>query len=147
MPSWIALVLKILCVFYWEECVWVLRIEPSSSVEGGKKWPLCVCCILLPTFMAAGCCVLLLPFVGAFLQCSLLHSWQIVCRGRFSAVQQPLRLHLSISPCFASVNIPLRGTCVWREIPAKHRAWSESMNHAWTCAGNTPFSLWFVISG
>lgn len=31
-------------------------------------------------------CVLLLPFVGVFLQCSLVHSSQIVCRGRFSAV-------------------------------------------------------------
>ena len=109
----------------------------------GEKWPLCVCCVFLPTFMAAGCCVLLLPFVGAFLQCSLLRSWQIVCRGRFSAVQQQLRLYLSISSCFAPVNILLCGCCVWREIPVKHRSWSESMNHAWTWAGNTLFSLWF----
>lgn len=136
----------IVCLLLGRVCVSAQHRAVLFS-RRGEKWPLCVCCIFLPTFMAAGCCVLLLPFVGAFLQCSLLHSWQIVCRGRFSAVQQPLRLHLSISSCFASVNIPLRGSCVWREIPAKHRAWSESMNHAWTCAGNTPFSLWIVISG
>lgn len=129
-------------------CLWVLRIEQSSPVKGGKMASV-RCCFFLPPFMAAGCCVLLLPFVGVSLQCSLVHSWQTVCRGRFSAVHSsssgftfiisyPLAFHQSV-PRLVSI---VRGG-----IPAKHCSWSESMNHALTCNGNKSFSIWFVISG
>lgn len=63
-----------------------LRMKQISLVEGGKMASVC-CCVFPPSFHGGWLlCVLLLPFVEAFLQCSLLHSWQIECRGRFSAV-------------------------------------------------------------
>lgn len=96
-------------------------------------------------------CFLLLPFVEAFLQCSILHSWQIVCRGRFSATHSSssgFTLQDRIASLFIS-QYPsfVRGEIPFNHFPVKQCSWSESMNHTFTCAGNTQFSLWFVISG
>lgn len=70
------------------------------SVEGEKMAS--VLHFPLFPFMAADSGVLLLPFVGASSQCSLLLSCQIVCRGRFSAVHSSSSGWFTLHPCLPS---------------------------------------------
>lgn len=116
----------------------------NRAVEEGGKNGLCVLLRFFPASFHGGwlLCVLLLPFVGAFLQCSLLHSWQMcvcvcveVALAQFTAAASPYNI-LFISQ-YTSAFFVQRGNSSPCSCP-------ESMNHAWTCAGNTPFSLWFA---